>query len=95
MPTTAPILLFVYNRPDHTRQTIEALQNNTLASISTLYIYADAARKESDTEAVKGVRQIIRNVEGFKEVNIIERESNWGLARNIIEGVSTQVNKHG
>jgi len=27
----APIVLFVYNRPDHTRQTVEALQKNELA----------------------------------------------------------------
>ena len=93
--TTAPILLFVYNRPDHTRQTIEALKNNTLASESTLYVYADAARKESDREAVCKVREIIHNINGFKEVHIIERDTNRGLAHNIIDGVTTQVNKHG
>ena len=27
----APIVLFVYNRPDHTRQTVEALQKNEFA----------------------------------------------------------------
>ncbi|MFP4485866.1 MAG: hypothetical protein ACLFOC_02830 [Campylobacterales bacterium] len=27
-----PIVLFVYNRPDHTWQTVEALQKNELAS---------------------------------------------------------------
>jgi len=27
----ALIFLFVYNRPDHTRQTVEALQKNELA----------------------------------------------------------------
>ena len=30
----APILLFVFNRPDHVRRTVEALQRNTLAAES-------------------------------------------------------------
>ena len=93
--TTAPILLFVYNRPDHTRRTIDALRNNTLAADSSLYIYSDAARSEADAESVNEVRRMIRLVEGFKEVHIIERDINWGLARNIIDGVTSMVNKHG
>lgn len=34
----APIVLFVYNRPDHTKQTVEALQKNVLAVDSELFI---------------------------------------------------------
>ena len=93
--TTAPILLFVYNRPDHTRQTLEALRANTLAAESTLFIYSDAARSEADTESVNEVRKVIRTVDGFKEINIIERDKDWGLARNIIDGVTCMVNKYG
>jgi len=43
----APIVLFVYNRPDHTRQTVEALQKNELAKESELFIYSDAAKNET------------------------------------------------
>lgn len=95
MNTLAPILLFVFNRPDHTKSTLEALRNNTLASQSILYIYADAARNEADRDTVEKVREIIHNIEGFKQIEIIERKENWGLARNIIDGVTTQTNKHG
>ncbi len=93
--TTAPILLFVYNRPEHTKLTIEALRNNTLASESILYIYSDAARSEADTAKVNEVRKVIQSVDGFKEINIIERDKNWGLARSIIDGVTSVVNKYG
>ena len=41
-----PIVLFVYNRPDHTRQTVEALQKNELAEQSELFIYIDEAKNE-------------------------------------------------
>lgn len=40
----APIVLFVYNRPWHTQQTIEALQKNKFAPKSELFIYSDAAK---------------------------------------------------
>ena len=41
------------------------------------------------------VRRYIRNIGGFKQVTLIERAENWGLARNIIDGVTTQVNAYG
>ena len=37
----SPILLFVYNRPEHTRRVIESLQANAEAAESRLFIYAD------------------------------------------------------
>ena len=59
MTKYAPILLFVYNRPEHLIQTMETLQNNTLAAESKLYIYSDAARKDTDEAAVAEVRNYI------------------------------------
>jgi len=38
MTSLAPIVLFTYNRPWHTMQTVEALQKNELASKSELFI---------------------------------------------------------
>lgn len=32
---------------------------------------------------------------GFKQIHVIERTENWGLARNVIDGVSTIVNQYG
>ena len=53
----APIVLFVYNRPWHTQQTVEALQKNELALQSELFIYCDEdARKNVD--AVREYRWI-------------------------------------
>ena len=91
----APILLFVYNRPSHTRRCIESLLKNSLASESHLFIYADGAKDESQQETVNEVRSYIRSIQGFKQVTLIERNENWGLARNIIDGVTTQVNRYG
>ena len=48
MNDLAPIILFVYNRPWHTAQTLEALMANDLADQSILYIYADGAKPNAD-----------------------------------------------
>ena len=93
--TLSPILLFVYNRPAHTRHCIESLSMNPLAAESELFVYADGAKDENVTSEVEEVRQYIRTIQGFKSVTVIERNENWGLAKNIIEGVSTQVKKYG
>jgi len=91
----SPIVLFVYNRPDHTRQTIESLQKNELAGESELFIYSDAPKNENAIEQVNQVREYIKTINGFKRITIIEREKNWGLAKSIIEGVTKVVNEYG
>ena len=95
MMNCAPILLFVYNRPEHTRRCIESLTRNSLASDSILYIYADGAKDATQQPAVDKVRSYLRTISGFQAVNLIERNENWGLARNIIDGVTTQVKQYG
>jgi len=95
MSDLSPIVLFVYNRPDHTRQTIDALAANFLANESELFIYSDAPKNQEAVEGVQAVRSLIKNVQGFKSITIIERDKNWGLANSIIDGVTSIVNKYG
>jgi Glycosyl transferase family 2 len=95
MEKLAPIALFVYNRPNHTRQTIEALQLNSEAKNSDLYIFSDAAKNEAAKTAVNEVRDYIKQVSGFRKVNIVERDSNWGLANSVIDGVTHLCNEFG
>lgn len=91
----APILLFVYNRLQHTQRCIESLLNNSLSKESELFIYSDAAKETTDRKKVEEVRQYIHTIQGFKRITIIERNDNWGLARSIIDGVTTQINQYG
>ena len=51
--TLSPILLFVYNRPAHTRRCIESLSINSLAAESELFVYADGATDEAAIDEVK------------------------------------------
>ena len=91
----APIVLFIYNRPWHTQQTVETLQKNELANESELFIYSDAAKNEQASESVNAVREYIKTINGFKEITIILRDKNWGLADSIIDGVTKIVNEYG
>jgi len=91
----APIVLFVYNRPHHTEQTIAALQANELAPQSNLIIFADGAKKPEHTESVNAVRRLIDKVSGFKTVEIRASEHNKGLAESITQGVTQVVKQYG
>lgn len=95
MKSCAPIALFVYNRPSHTRRTVEALQKNDLATESDLIIFSDAPKTPEAAPAVAEVRAYLKTISGFRSVRIVERECNWGLAKSIIEGVTTVVNQYG
>ncbi|HYK75917.1 MAG TPA: sugar transferase [Daejeonella sp.] len=95
MQNIAPIALFVYNRPEHTRRTLKFLQQNTLADESRLFIFSDGPATSRDEEKVLEVREVIKDIEGFKSVSVIERPQNKGLANSIIEGVSQLVQEYG
>lgn len=58
-------------------------------------MFSDGARTEDDREDVELVRSYIHTIEGFKTVHRIERDRNYGLAANIIDGVTDIVNRYG
>lgn len=91
----APVALFVYARPAHTARTLKALAANALASETDLYVYADAARSEEVAERVQQTRELVRQASGFRTVTVVERETNMGLARSIVDGVTRLCVEHG
>ena len=95
MKDLAPILLFVYNRPQHVKRAISSLLQNREAAASDLYVFSDAARSAEDAAAVEMVRKEIADIQGFRSVSVVERNENFGLARSIIEGVTSIVNRYG
>ena len=91
----APIALFVYNRPWHTRQTVEALLLNPAAAETQLYVFSDAADGPATVKNVDEVREYVRGLEGFKSVSLVEKDRNYGLADSIVDGVSRVCDQHG
>lgn len=95
MKKLAPIALFVYNRPDHARRTIDALKQNALAQDSDLFVFSDAPKNAAAERAVAEVRKYIGEVSGFKSVTLVERSTNFGLAKSVIDGVGSICNEYG
>ncbi len=64
------------------------MRANDLASLSDLFVFSDGAKGGADSERVQQVRRYIHTIEGFRSVSIVERESNWGVDRSVIGGVT-------
>ncbi len=90
----APVVLFTYNRPWHTRQTLNALKKNNLSELTDLIIYSDGPKNITDCKKVQEVRNYLKTVNGFKRIKIIEREDNTGLADSVISGVTEVINEY-
>ncbi|QIP01740.1 glycosyltransferase [Bradyrhizobium symbiodeficiens] len=91
----APIIVFAYKRPRHLARVLEALARNPGADQSVLFVYCDGAKRPEDASAVAETRRIARAASGFERVEIIARESNFGLSRSIIEGVGEVCERFG
>ncbi len=93
----APIILFTYNRPDHTRQVLDCLANNYLASRSELYIFCDGPKNEKAVEKNKATREIIQKEQTrgrFGKVHVRISEKNRGLANSIISGATEIIREY-
>jgi hypothetical protein len=94
----APIALFVYSRPQHTKHSLDALAQNDLARKTILYVFCDGPKEHANQEQLDKIaetREVIRNEGRFKQVIIKEQSQNRGLARSIIDGVTEVVNQYG
>lgn len=104
----APIIVFAYNRPEHLKQTLDALAKNDLANESELFIYCDGAKvvmneRVNELPSERGMylakiartREVAHAASGFKNVTVVEREKNVGLMNNIVGAVTEIVNRYG
>lgn len=94
----APIVLFTYARPMHTRRTLEALSRNTLAKQSLLIIYVDGVKNGASAELQtrnEDVKRIVKEKQWCGEVVIKEQTVNKGLACSIRDGVTETLRQFG
>ena len=48
----APVIIFVYARPDHVKKTIATLKKNYLVNKTEIFIYSDAAKNENTIQHI-------------------------------------------
>jgi len=89
-----PILISVYNRYSHLLQCIESLKSNKSSKFSTLYVTSDAPSANEDVEAVLKIRNYVGQIEGFKEVILLENKENKGSFNTIFSAINFVLSKH-
>jgi hypothetical protein len=90
MSATLPIVLFAYARPSHLRLTLSCLREN---GVPLIYAFSDGPSTPDMVPAVAQVREILRAID-WCEVVLCERETNLGLGRSILTGVSAVLCEH-
>lgn len=98
MNNLSPIILFTYNRPEHTKKVLDALAQNIESRDSVLYVFCDGVKLGATSEdllKIEAVRSLINKETRFKNVIVKVQDENKGLANSIIDGVTEVVNIHG
>ena len=97
----APVTLFVYNRADNTKKTLDALLANTMAKDTDLYVFSDGGKDPLSWQKVNEVRHLLHLVKAeaeqtgaLKSMTIVERPENFYLERNITEGIAQVFEQH-
>lgn len=95
----APVVLFVYNRPEHTERLLNSINALEETPYTKLYIFSDAAKNGNAQEKVDEVRKLIdsftKDTSRFCNVEIRKAPKNRGLENSIIAGVTEIINRYG
>lgn len=86
--TSTPIALFTYNRADHTARVLDSLAKCARFDECSLHIYCDGPKSSEHAEAVERTRELVRQRAASLGATVIERDTNFGLARSVVDGVS-------
>ena len=90
----APIIIFTYRRVTTLQMLVRSLLKNPEASSSEVYFFCDGSKGDEDAADVHDVQEFVKQVSGFRQIHLHFSESNKGLARSVIKGVSEVLKKH-
>jgi GT2 family glycosyltransferase len=90
-----PIAVFVYKRPEHAGLLLESLERCDRLNECVVTIYCDGPKSSDDCAAVEATRKLVHEWSARAGAVIIARETNLGLARSIVSGVSELCDQYG
>jgi hypothetical protein len=94
MSELAPIALFTFKRPQHTKRTLETLAANPEFERSPLHIFCDGARRAGEQGEVDEVRELVRQwPHPAKHISFAAQ--NQGLSKSIRAGVTELCERYG
>jgi len=93
----APVVLFVYNRPSHTYETLKALSENIGVTETDIFVFADGPKNDQnqkELDNIAAVRKII--IENPFDLRIHQHFSdvNKGLANSVVDGINEVFTDH-
>lgn len=94
----SPVVIFGYNRLSHLKRTIDALADNMGAKNTEIFLFLDGFKGAEDKAQVESVHNFGKQLmldERFEKVNVYIDERNKGLAKSVIQGVSSVIEKYG
>jgi len=95
MLNSTPVALFVYNRPRHTKRVLEALARCEELERCQIVICCDGPKMPKHAADVAATRDIVRAWAPKFSADVIERQTNLGLAHSIVGGVTRLCAEHG
>lgn len=85
----APIVLFGFNRPYHTKLSLESLSNNKESNESDLFVFIDGPKSNSQSHLINNVETVVNSYKNsFKSIVIYKSETNLGSASNLRNGIT-------
>ena len=83
----APVLIPTLNRYEHFKETIVSLSQCTGADKTDLYIALDYPPTPFYEEGYRKILEYLPTISGFKSVNVIKRDANYGVVNNHMDAL--------
>lgn len=93
MKNFAPIVVFCYIKLNSLKKLFQSLKRNKNYKNHRIIIFSDGPKNSKEISKIKKVRSFLKNIKGYKKIKIIKRKKNFGLASNIVNGVTEVLKK--
>lgn len=93
----SPVVIFVYNRLQHTKRLLSSLEQSDLCHRTKLFIFADAKGARTKAADVEEVQNFVKNYQNnspFQKVSVAIAKEHKGLANSVISGVSGIIKRY-
>lgn len=96
MTDKTPVVMISYNRPDLVRMTMKNVALADGASERDIFMYIDGPRNEKDKVKQNEIASIVGSyADRLPRISIIRRDHNFGCRNNIVDAITSVINRFG
>ena len=88
MVDATAIVVFVFNRPEHTRFMLHSLSECNNVDKYEIFVFQDGPRDDSDINKIEQVQAVLEEYREALGLQVTAISANLGLAKSVISGVS-------